>query len=109
MSIYQQLLDYQREVSLLSDISATLYWDQTTIMPPDAGAYRGEQSSYLAGLMFEKSTSQQYQDLIESAWSTLQDEPEHSKEKLNVFHWRKQLKRRLSLTTEFVKKWLQQE
>ena len=58
-SAFEQMVSHARETALLSSIEELLGWDERTIMPPHAGAYRAEQMTYLAGLSHKRKTDRQ--------------------------------------------------
>lgn len=45
-----------REAAVLASVEAALGWDERTLMPPQAAAYRGEQAAAIAGLVHAKRT-----------------------------------------------------
>lgn len=70
MSDYQQqfeaLCHEITEAAKLDSIQQLLEWDERTIMPPKAGAYRADQVSLLAGLIHERRTSPKVGELLQS-------------------------------------------
>jgi carboxypeptidase Taq len=62
---YAELRTRLREIATLASASATLSWDQETMMPPRAGPLRAEQLALLAGLVHERATDPGLGELIE--------------------------------------------
>ena len=56
---YDALCAHARETALLSSIRGLLDWDERTKMPPAAGAYRAEQTAFLAGEIHRRQTAPQ--------------------------------------------------
>lgn len=55
-SFYHSLCAHSRETALLSSIRGLLEWDERTKMPKAAGAYRAEQTAFLAGEIHKRQT-----------------------------------------------------
>lgn len=55
-STFEQLCDYARETALMNSIAELLQWDERTLLPPAAGAYRAEQITYLAAQIHARQT-----------------------------------------------------
>jgi len=73
---YEQLCNHAREVALLGSIQELLEWDDRTKMPPAAGAYRAEQTSYMAGQVHQKQTAPEVGEwLAELMESPLSEDP----------------------------------
>lgn len=53
---FDLLCQHVRETALLASTVETLGWDERTMLPAEAGAYRAEQMTYLAGLVHQKRT-----------------------------------------------------
>ena len=64
---WSRLGEYLHETQLLGSIQGTLYWDQNTKMPKGGSSWRGEQLSYLAGLLHSRQSSSYYESLIKDA------------------------------------------
>jgi carboxypeptidase Taq len=64
-SAFTQLRARLREIATLASASATLSWDQETMMPPEAGPLRAEQLATLAGLVHERATDPRLGGLID--------------------------------------------
>jgi carboxypeptidase Taq len=61
---YENLLAELREMSLISSTGSLLSWDQQTLLPPKAGAHRGDQLAFLAKLGHERLTSPRLAELL---------------------------------------------
>lgn len=64
MGAYDRLLSRLREAGVLSTVSETLSWDQETMMPERASAFRAEELSLLARLVHERVTAPALGDLL---------------------------------------------
>jgi carboxypeptidase Taq len=70
--VFEKICQHARQTALLSSVQELLAWDERTMMPPGAAAYRAEQSAYLAGMVHRRSADPQYgQWLGELAGSSL--------------------------------------
>ena len=56
---HQKLLQRSRECGLIRSSCSLLHWDQQTLMPPQAAAYRGEQTACLSSLAHRLFTSRE--------------------------------------------------
>lgn len=74
---YTDLCDLLRQAETIESLSRLASWDQETIMPAKAAAFRAEQLSMLSRLAHEKLTSPELGDLIEAceADDSLKDDP----------------------------------
>jgi carboxypeptidase Taq len=61
---YTELRDHLRGINKISSAIALLNWDQETMMPPSAGAFRAEQISLLSSLAHERATAPRLEELI---------------------------------------------
>ncbi len=55
-SAFESLCHHFRELAMLDGVNALLGWDERTGLPPQAGPYRAEQMSLLAGLLHHRRT-----------------------------------------------------
>ena len=63
-SAWNKLGTYLNETQILGSIQNTLYWDQNTQMPKRGSSWRAEQLTYLAKILHERNSSQNFADLI---------------------------------------------
>jgi len=56
----QIVLDYQREITLLSHASALLNWDQQTYMPQKGVEGKAEQGAFLSALVHRKLVDDEF-------------------------------------------------
>lgn len=61
---YSSLIDYCKETSTLSSANGLLGWDQETLMPSGAIAFRGKQMSLIARICHERFTSDKVGDWL---------------------------------------------
>ena len=74
---YEALSGNLRQTATLSSVSALVSWDQETYMVPGGAEARSDQMSLLAGMLHERSTSNELGDLIaacEQDADVMQDE-----------------------------------
>jgi carboxypeptidase Taq len=57
---FDDVCSHARETAVLSSVESLLGWDERTMMPPRAAAYRGEQSAALAALVHRRRTDPAY-------------------------------------------------
>jgi carboxypeptidase Taq len=62
--IFQKLVSYVRETSLLESTLALLEWDERTGIPPLAAENRAEQVTFLSGLVHQRKTSAELGDCL---------------------------------------------
>ena len=58
---------YLKETQILGSIQNTLYWDQNTGMPKKGASWRSEQLTYIAKVLHERNSSEEFSNLIQSA------------------------------------------
>ncbi len=63
---FELLCQHVRETALLASVEGLLNWDERTLMPPDAGAYRAEQITFLAGLVHQRRTDPRLGEWLQS-------------------------------------------
>jgi len=76
MTAYDDLCALARERALLTTSAAVLGYDQETILPPAAVAYRARQLAYLSGRIHELATSDRWRAALETAEDESPAEPE---------------------------------
>src|SRR5215813_11368963 len=64
---YAHIVRHVKEASVLSSISSLLSWDESTHMPRDGAAHRGEQMALMARLHHEMLTSPRLADWLGAA------------------------------------------
>ena len=62
---------YLKETQILGSIQNTLYWDQNTGMPKKGASWRSEQLTYIAKVLHERNSSEEFSNLIQSAKNEL--------------------------------------
>ena len=102
MSYYNELVKHQKEISLLDSVNSVLFWDKTTVMPPAATEYRGEQMALLANLSHQRQTSSTYSDLLNKADEELAGLSETDVRRINVQKLKRDNERASRLPEEFV-------
>jgi carboxypeptidase Taq len=64
MSALSDLLAYQRQTEALSQVMGRLGWDQETVMPPGAGAQRGEEMAALEAVLHARRSDPRIAELL---------------------------------------------
>ena len=54
MSVYDDLMAFQRDTEALAQVAGRLGWDQETVMPPGAASQRGEEIGALEGVLHSR-------------------------------------------------------
>ena len=70
---WNKLGAYLKETQILGSIQNTLYWDQNTGMPKKGASWRSEQLTYIAKVLHERNSSEEFSNLIQSAKNELAD------------------------------------
>ena len=70
---WNKLGAYLKETQILGTIQNTLYWDQNTGMPKKGASWRSEQLTYIAKVLHERNSSEEFSNLIQSAKNELAD------------------------------------
>lgn len=101
--LIKEFEEFEKEIYLLKNTSALLYFDKTTIMPEKSSNFRDEQMSYFALKEHQILTSKRFQELIEelSQKNTFSKLDNIIKNKVIVY--KKKLKKIVCLPDEFVK------
>jgi carboxypeptidase Taq len=75
-STFEKLCEHARETALMSSVLELLEWDERTLMPPAAGAYRADQITYFSGQVHARRTDARIGDwLAELVDSELANDP----------------------------------
>ncbi|GAB4193060.1 MAG: carboxypeptidase M32 [Simkaniaceae bacterium] len=106
LETYQHIASLSKEIKLLSSIDMLLEWDKETYMPKDGILLRSMQKEYLATLIHDKKTSEEFkaalQQLIDLKNGTILandlDEPKQAALK----QWRKDFLNHTKLPSKFV-------
>ncbi len=61
---YSELITTLKRIAVLRSTAALLGWDERTMMPPRAAAYRGDQFALLAGMIHEQFTHPRIGELL---------------------------------------------
>ena len=79
---WNKLGAYLKETQILGSIQNTLYWDQNTGMPKKGALWRSEQLTYIAKVLHNRNSSEEFSNLIQSANSELLDIEQNSDNQL---------------------------
>ena len=75
---WNKLGAYLKETQILGSIQNTLYWDQNTGMPKKGASWRSEQLTYIAKILHQRNSSEEFANFIKSASIELLDCERHS-------------------------------
>ena len=75
---------YLKETQILGSIQNSLYWDQNTGMPKKGASWRSEQLTYIAKVLHERNSSEEFSNLIQSAENELADIERNSDNQLFI-------------------------
>ncbi len=75
---WNKLGAYLKETQILGSIQNTLYWDQNTGMPKKGASWRSEQLTYIAKILHQRNSSEEFSNFIQSANIELLDSERHS-------------------------------
>ena len=75
---WNKLGAYLKETQILGSIQNTLYWDQNTGMPKKGASWRSEQLTYIAKVLHERNSSEEFSILIQSAKNELLNTEQNS-------------------------------
>ncbi len=81
---WNKLGAYLKETQILGSIQNTLYWDQNTGMPKKGAYWRSEQLTYIAKVLHERNSSEEFSNLIQSAKNELADMERNSDNQLFI-------------------------
>ena len=70
---WNKLGAYLKETQILGSIQNTLYWDQNTGMPKKGASWRSEQLTYIAKILHQRHSSEEFANFIKSASIELLD------------------------------------
>ena len=79
---WNKLGAYLKETQILGSIQNTLYWDQNTGMPKKGASWRSEQLTYIAKVLHERNSSEEFSNLIQAAKNELADIEQNSDNQL---------------------------
>ena len=63
--IYERVCNFARQAALAASIEAILGWDEHTYLPPAAGEYRAEQTTFVSGLIHQRWVDKEFGDWLE--------------------------------------------
>ena len=99
---YKKLCQAVQEATMIGRIQHLLEWDEHTKMPKAGGAYRADQTAYLAGLVHQKQTAPEIGDwLAELAESELAADP-RSDTGSNLYHLQRDYEKKTKLPQTLV-------
>ena len=100
MTPYQHLTARMNEASLAGSAASVLSWDLETYQPKAGNSWRGEQMAWLSGQAHRLSTAPEVGDWLKAC----EDEgfAEESVEAVNLRGWRRDYRRAVCLSPEFV-------
>lgn len=99
---YQQVCQAVQEAAMLARIQHLLEWDEHTKMPKAGGAYRAEQTAYLAGLVHRKQTTPELGEWLTALADSELATEEKSDTGANIHHLRRDYDKKTRLPQELV-------
>jgi carboxypeptidase Taq len=99
---YAELVQLSRETTIAASCLQLLNWDEEIVMPRGGVAHRADQSSFLAGIVHDRSTNPRYGELLEIIeGSPLVSDPD-SPQAVNVREMRRNFDRERKLPKRLV-------
>src|SRR4026208_1069127 len=99
---YAELIRRSRDKTLLASCLQLLSWDEEVSMPRDGVRHRAERNALLAGLIHDRGTAPDYDDLLSTVeGSSLVSDPD-SPQAVNVREWRRDYDRERRLPRRLV-------
>jgi carboxypeptidase Taq len=99
---YAELVQLSRETTIAASCLQLLNWDEEIVMPRGGVAHRSDQSSFLAGIVHDRSTNPRYGELLEIIeGSPLVSDPD-SPQAVNVREMRRNFDRERKLPKRLV-------
>ncbi len=98
---YVELLGLLREAATLNSVGALLSWDQETLMPPRAAAFRAQQLSTMSKLAHERRTDPRIGELL-AACENNSDIQEDALAHANIREARRDYDRAVKLPSELI-------
>lgn len=99
---YQKLCEAVQEATRLSRIQHLLEWDEHTKMPKAGGAYRAEQTAYMAGLVHQKQTAPEIGDWLDQLVDSPLAEDPTSDTGANIRHLKRDYDKKTRLPQRLV-------
>ena len=99
---FEQLCQFARETALLESVEELLGWDERTMLPPRAGAYRAEQITYLAGVIHRRRTDAQVGRWLEQLADESSTADPHSDRGATIRHIRREYEKKCKLPQSLV-------
>ncbi len=96
---YQEIVKRAQDLASLKSTLALLEWDQQTYLPAQAGAFRAQQCTTLAGLIHQRETDPALGDLLNSLIDSTDLNPRESS---NVREMKRQYEKKCKLSRELV-------
>lgn len=76
--LFDQAVQYARQTAMLQSIQSLLDWDERCLLPPDAGEYRADQITLLAGMIHQRRTDRTYGEWLNELAASPLAEDSHS-------------------------------
>lgn len=99
---FDQLSAHFRETALLHSVTELLEWDERTLMPVAAGAYRAEQVTLLSGMVHRRRTDPRIGEWLSELEHSLSVADPHSDRGATVRHLRRQYNKLTKVPIELV-------
>ncbi len=99
---YQKLTQYLHASTVLGSINSLLHWDEQTQMPKGAGAYRAEQTTYLAGVLHQRATASELGEMLAELIESPLAEKRHSTQGANIHELKRTYDKQTKLSQRLV-------
>jgi carboxypeptidase Taq len=100
--LYDHVCQHVRETALLASVAAVLDWDEHTMLPPAAAAYRAEQMTLLSGMIHDRQTDPELGDWLgQLSESPLAADP-HSDSGATIRHLKRRYDKKIKLPKRLV-------
>ena len=100
--LLDKVCQHAREIALLESTNALLGWDERTLLPIRAGAYRAEQMTCLSGLIHQRSTDPQVGEWLDQLADSFAAADPHSDVGATIRQLRREYKKKIKLPQSLV-------
>ena len=100
--LLDKVCQHAREIALLESTNALLGWDERTLLPVRAGAYRAEQMTCLSGLIHQRSTDPQVGEWLDQLADSPAAADPHSDVGATIRQLRREYKKKIKLPQSLV-------
>lgn len=99
---YGKLVQRYKEANVLDSCGCVLEWDERTYLPKAGGEHRADQLALLAGMVHDRCTNPEIDELLKELEESELTNPVRSVEAVNVREWRRSFDRMKKLPKSLV-------